>query len=674
MTVTRQQEAERMIREVFDKGTGSALELAFVENSLMNVKKWLSLDDILLKSLQYTDPNDKKEKSLKIGDIQEVRIWRAFVHYQRANGEDKSYMGADITHDEFDEFFGSNECIRIMMAMQPMANLGPTPNVTMSTVQTELATFRKGIKRDAAQYPVIKQDIEWDTWNRSVVSIARAQAVEQVLDSTYRPVLIDEIALFEEKQKYMYAVFERTMQTDKGKAIVRAHEATFDAQQVYKEMHDYCVSSTKALLNSSTLLAYITSAKLGDGNWKSNSQKFILHWEEQVRQYETLVPSTDTFPESVKLQMLQNAVHPIAELRQVKVNADQLQTQMGKRISYNEYVGLLYSASAQYDSQFGTASAAKLAQKRQVYAHHFDLESEDYDLDTPVSVIQAHKAMRREAMMPGSTWSKIPEADRAIWDQLSDDTKIAILGARSQTKPRPTGIRPPGKRLVQLCDVLQACQHLSLDPGEDTPDAIIEDGGPDPHLDEQPPEDSPGPDLLTFATNRADSESIPPAHLARMMSDAVNRHSRNKGGSTRSTNVAISHVNSSSVLYSVSRSAHVSTKGGALVDGGSNGGLAGSEMRVIEKYDNGRTVDIEGIDRHRMCRIPLVSIRQMTSIEVVVLKIGPICMSVTFDTMVGLTYFLHLHVRRCLLLPGTKLRRLGRCPLYCFLHRADGRK
>jgi hypothetical protein len=71
---------------------------------------------------------------------------------------------------------------------------------------------------------------------------------------------------------------------------------------------------------------------------------------------------------------------------------------------------------------------------------------------------------------------------------------------------------------------------------------------------------------------------------------------------------------------------------------------------------------------------PLVSIRQMTSIEVVVLKIGPICMSVTFDTMVGLTYFLHLHIRRCLLLPGTKLRRLGRCPLYCFLHRADGRK
>jgi hypothetical protein len=125
-------------------------------------------------------------------------------------------------------------------------------------------------------------------------------------------------------------------------------------------------------------------------------------------------------------------------------------------------------------------------------------------------VYQAHES--------GSTH----EGDRAIWDQLSDDPKIAILGTRSQTKPRTNSTRLPGKRLVQLCDVLQAFQHLSHDPGEETPDTMIEDSGPDPHLDEQPPEDNPGqPDLLTFATNRADSESIPPAHLARMMSDAV---------------------------------------------------------------------------------------------------------------------------------------------------------
>ena len=113
---------------------------------------------------------------------------------------------------------------------------------------------------------------------------------------------------------------------------------------------------------------------------------------------------------------------------------------MGTPISYAKYISLLYSAAAQYDSQFGTASAAKLAQKRQVYAHQFEPD-DDYDLDTPVGVIQANQAMRREAMMPGHTWSKISEADRAIWEQLSDDTKSAILGARSQPKPRSNGTR-----------------------------------------------------------------------------------------------------------------------------------------------------------------------------------------------------------------------------------------
>jgi hypothetical protein len=42
-----------------------------------------------------------------------------------------------------------------------------------------------------------------------------------------------------------------------------------------------------------------------------------------------------------------------------------------------------------------------------------------------------------------------------------------------------------------------------------------------------------------------------------------------------------------------------------LINSSSNGGLAGKEMCVIKTYDNGHTVDIEGIDRHCMCQVPL---------------------------------------------------------------------
>jgi hypothetical protein len=58
---------------------------------------------------------------------------------------------------------------------------------------------------------------------------------------------------------YMYSVFQRAMQTDKGKAIVRSYEATHDAQKVYKELYDYCSKSTRAVFDSSTMQSYTSS-------------------------------------------------------------------------------------------------------------------------------------------------------------------------------------------------------------------------------------------------------------------------------------------------------------------------------------------------------------------------------------------------------------------------------
>ena len=74
--------------------------------------------------------------------------------------------------------------------------------------------------------------------------------------------------------------------------------------------------------------------------------------------------------------------------------------------------------------------------------------------------------MRKEAMMPGHTWAKLSETDCKIWDQLSDDVKMAILNARSQLKLRPQSKPPPrrlDKRLVSLHDVIQACMSASHD-------------------------------------------------------------------------------------------------------------------------------------------------------------------------------------------------------------------
>ena len=67
--------------------------------------------------------------------------------------------------------------------------------------------------------------------------------------------------------------------------------------------------------------------------------------------------------------MLQNAVHPIMELRQVKLNAAQLKTLTGKDLNYDKYCGLLLPAAQQYDNQMRTNNHKIV--KRRVYEHDF---------------------------------------------------------------------------------------------------------------------------------------------------------------------------------------------------------------------------------------------------------------------------------------------------------------
>jgi len=88
--------------------------------------------------------------------------------------------------------------------------------------------------------------------------------------------------LFKAKQRYMHAVFERVLQMDKGKALVRLNEATSDAQLIFSELCHDVLCSTCASINSSRLLSYITSVRIRDGMWNGTLHNFILHWQEQV--------------------------------------------------------------------------------------------------------------------------------------------------------------------------------------------------------------------------------------------------------------------------------------------------------------------------------------------------------------------------------------------------------
>ena len=143
-----------------------------------------------------------------------------------------------------------------------------------------------------------------------------------MLNPSYTPSTPAEKELFNEKQKFVYAILESKVLTDRGKAIVREYEDTFDAQTVYAKIVEHHLRSTKAMMESSTILSYITSIRLGSGEWNGTVEGFIHHWINQVWLYERQVPVSDHFSDGQKRIMLENCVHPITELRQVKNTAD----------------------------------------------------------------------------------------------------------------------------------------------------------------------------------------------------------------------------------------------------------------------------------------------------------------------------------------------------------------
>ena len=109
----------------------------------------------------------------------------------------------------------------------------------------------------------------------------------------------------------MYSVFEKTLLTDQAKAFVRKHENDFDAQTVFSKTLNHYSKSTRAMLDKSQFLSYITSARIRVSNWKGTTESFIIHWEEERRLHETLSETIEQFSDSQKKTMFKNVVSPV---------------------------------------------------------------------------------------------------------------------------------------------------------------------------------------------------------------------------------------------------------------------------------------------------------------------------------------------------------------------------
>ena len=542
------------------------------------------------------------------------------------------YMDEDIRPDPF--FLLSPEewskqtstMMRTFLVQNLPTPIGPEPVTSRpipsskpaaySPAALELMSFKKGIKREITAYPSLKDERYFDGFKRSLFIVAKTHECSDVLDPTYTPGSEpEEQELFEAKQTFMFSVFNTNLQTDMGKTIVRRHLASTDAQAVWKELSEHMMTSSKGASEKRRLTQYVTNTVLDD-NFKGTTEQFVLHFNEQFRQLEEISEDDERLPSSVKLTLLQTAVRSINDLRIVETLDEFQSTTHGHgsstSLSFDTYYDLLINACVRYDK----TKKANIGKRRNVYATNMD----DTYVDLPTACID-----------------DVPDSPYGGIDLPPDEFyQVHALSSRHPPPQRPgqptrPPFRPPSQNSGPTNPIRRYDGPIFLPPqiyrllSEDAlkalkaynTEAISRFHKRKVHnteIVEEPQDDPPGPpvsendlpDLPESDLNIPDDPILDfvnsQCHSSEDLDQALQAYQAFQIPSPQDSTMTPERTINHHFTYHIAQASQA--KHGSLVDRGANGGLAGSDVRILSR--SSRKCTVTGLDSHELQGLDVV--------------------------------------------------------------------
>ena len=384
----------------------------------MEYKQYCTIDDF------YDNSCDDPEKFDTKGTTTEYK-WKGKMNHLSANVAQKlksfvKWMAHEERpydlHDDFLATLTRESCLKFRhLYTQSLPTLPPSHHepqqlmtsfpselkqTTQSESKTALNNFKKGTKRDASVYPIFKNDKYYDTFQRSFLANLKAQGLYDVADPDHDPESGDiyEQELFQGKQSFVYSVLVASLQTEKGRELVKEFEG--DARSIILKLHHYHTKSTVAQHDIITLTTDITNLTLND-SWKGTVRQFLSHFKEKLRLLDSLVPVSDQLPEITRITFLQRAVQQNNDLRQIHVmdSVWRFKTESTDTLTFETYYNLLWDATHQYDlhhTKKGPQRKAFLSQQEDVNDEdEYGIEEEKFSTDpepeehSPYSVYQS---------------------------------------------------------------------------------------------------------------------------------------------------------------------------------------------------------------------------------------------------------------------------------------------
>ena len=468
-----------------------------------------------------------------------------------------------------------------------------TPRSMATSVASEsyitLSNFKKGIKRDASAYPIFKNERYYNTFIRHFKATAKAQGLNSLMDPNFTPGSDEyEQQLFQDQQDFLYSVLISSLKTDFSEALVKDHEG--DAQLIIELLHEHHTGNSQYSRSEiNRITKYLTNIKLDD-TWRGTNESFLMHYNDQLRLLDSLVDSDEKLPDNTRVTFLESAVESVPDLRRVKITDNVLQAQLDstRPITYRSYFDLLKDAAFHLDQ--ATKRGSKIRRTNVHFSgpnnedDHQNLTSDDHHViqqedvcnEPPeplsYSVFQSH--------FQGSSTSSTQKIflPKPIWEKLSKDQQQMIIDHnRSLPKSGSSSISTPNKSPSPL-------------PHKPTPQQTAKSQQVHTHQSDE----------STADTTKI--ETTPSDPLLAMVHQSIHTSNDDTSDITKVLSAKRSRQIQVCKHYIFQHANHTNNQ---LVDRGANGGLAGSDMRVI--YKTHRKINISGIDNHEVNGLDVVT-------------------------------------------------------------------
>ena len=247
----------------------------FTSYVVFDINAFLTLDEIDFKT-RYSTTSSTLQKSLSpaiIKKLVNLQRWYASL----VSPDVSSWFS--LTADDFQAW-----CITTNL--QRLSVTPVVPSTPIPPASTTPSSFRSSIKVNISDYVKLQNDSQWRVFNRQLRATAAIHDTLDILDPSFVPPTGSE-AVFEQKSKFMYNVFSQCILSSKGKVCVRNHERTLDGQLVYSDLLDVYTDQLSAQIDATTLRSELTIMKLDD-KWRKSYEVFLNYWVSRVQDLESI--------------------------------------------------------------------------------------------------------------------------------------------------------------------------------------------------------------------------------------------------------------------------------------------------------------------------------------------------------------------------------------------------